>query len=260
MPPKPSRQHVARVLRRLGFRSVTPLRKPLLSKVNRAKRLNFARKMASQDWSQVIFSDEKIFRVRPGARVKCWRMASESKFLPKYIMPTVQKAEGLMVWAAMKSSGAISLRRCPPKLNAAGYQDILASAKPFIATRCDSDTLKRLFTSFSYLRARGWRFQQDGAPPHRALTTQAWLRRNRIRLLNSGFWPPMSPDLNPIEHVWPLVLRNLKGAVFSGREQLWTALQEAFAAITPSEIQRLYASMPERLACVRAQKGGPTRY
>ena len=70
----------------------------------------------------------------------------------------------------------------------------------------------------------------------------------------------MSPDLNPIEHVWPLVTRNLKGAVFSGREQLWSALQEAFAQITPREIQKLYASMPDRLACVKAQKGGHTRY
>ena len=114
-----------------------PLRKPLLTKGHREKRLKFVQKMASQDWSRVIFSDEKIFRVRPGGKVKCWRMVSESKFLPKYIIPTVQKAEGLMVWAAMKSSGAISIRRCPPKLNAAGYQDILASAKPFIGTRCD---------------------------------------------------------------------------------------------------------------------------
>ena len=70
----------------------------------------------------------------------------------------------------------------------------------------------------------------------------------------------MSPDLNPIEHIWPLVTRNLQGAVFSGREQLWTALQEAFAAISPAEVQKLYASMPDRLAAVKANRGGPTRY
>ena len=70
----------------------------------------------------------------------------------------------------------------------------------------------------------------------------------------------MSPDLNPIEHVWPLVLSNFKGAVFSGKEQLWSALHEAFAAVTPAVVKKLYDSMPDHLAAVKAQKGGPTRY
>ena len=216
--------------------------------------------MEKQDWTRVIFSDEKIFRVRPGGHVKCWRMAGENKFLPKYIMHSVQKSEGLMVWAAMKGSGAISLRRCPHRLNAAGYQAILASARPFISTRFVFVQKIQHLNAFYCFRVSGWRFQHDGAPPHRALTTQAWLRRHKVRVLNGGFWPPMSPDLNPIEHIWPLVLRNLKGAVFSGKEQLWSALQEAFAAVTPAEVKKLYDSMPDRLAAVKAQKGGPTRY
>ena len=105
-----------------------------------------------------------------------------------------------------------------------------------------------------------FQFQQDGAPAHRAMTTQAWLKRNKVQLLNGGFWPPMSPDLNPIEHIWPMVTRNLNGSVFSGREQLWTALQQAFAEITPGQVKKLYASMPDRLAAVRAARGGATRY
>jgi hypothetical protein len=40
-----------------------------------------------------------------------------------------------MVWAAMKKNGAVCLRRCPPRMNAAAYQDILESAKAFIRPR-----------------------------------------------------------------------------------------------------------------------------
>jgi hypothetical protein len=109
-------------------------------------------------------------------------------------------------------------------------------------------------------RSTGWRFQQDGASVHRAMTTQAYLARSRVRLLNNGFWPPMSPALNPIEHVWPMVLHRMKGSIFSGREDLWTALQEHFAAITPAQIKALYDSMPDRVGQVLAQRGGPTRY
>ncbi len=50
-------------------------------------------------------------------------------------MPSVQKAESVMVWAAMKKNGAVCLRRCPPRMNAAAYQDILESAKAFIRPR-----------------------------------------------------------------------------------------------------------------------------
>ena len=113
---------------------------------------------------------------------------------------------------------------------------------------------------FLLCRSSGWRFQQDGASVHRALTTQAYLTHHRVRLLNRGFWPPMSPDLNPIEHLWPMVLHRMKGSVFSGREQLWTSLQEHFAAITPGQVKALYDSMPDRLTQALAQRGGPTRY
>ena len=37
-----------------------------------------------------------------------------------------------MIWAAMKSNGAICLRRCPPRVNAVEYRNILQGAKSFI--------------------------------------------------------------------------------------------------------------------------------
>jgi transposase len=70
----------------------------------------------------------------------------------------------------------------------------------------------------------------------------------------------MSPDINPIEHLWPLVLRELNGAIFAGKDQLWSALQEAFACIKPDQVKALYRSMPNRMAAVLSAKGGPTRY
>ena len=57
-----------------------------------------------------------------------------------------------------------------------------------------------------------------------------------------------------------MVLRHLNGAIFSGREQLWTSLQDAFAAITPAQVGTLYKSMPARMAAVKAARGGSARY
>ena len=113
--PHPSCKQVRRILKAYGFLSGRAIKKPLLSKVNRQKRLAFVDKFKGFDFTKTILSDEKIFRVRPGGVVRVWRLKGENRFLPKYLVSSEQKPQGLMVWAAMKTDGSICIRRCPPK-------------------------------------------------------------------------------------------------------------------------------------------------
>ena len=66
--------------------------------------------------------------------------------------------------------------------------------------------------------------------------------------------------MNPIEHLWPMVLTKLRGSVFANKDQLWSALEGAFAEISPAQVQALYHSMPNRMKAVVAVRGGHTRY
>ena len=50
-------------------------------------------------------------------------------------------------------------------------------------------------------------FQQDSAPAHRARETLELLRRETPDFISPDFWPPNSPDLNPVDNeIWAVMI------------------------------------------------------
>lgn len=55
-------------------------------------------------------------------------------------------------------------------------------------------------------------FQQDNDLKHTARASRKWFRHNNISTLD---WPPQTPDLNPIEHLWGTLKKLVVGEISS---------------------------------------------
>ena len=67
-------------------------------------------------------------------------------------------------------------------------------------------------------------------------------------------WTPQSPDLNPIEHVWDLLGRLMDNKKPKILRELESSLVEEWKKILAIEIQKLIATMPDRIQAVLANK------
>ncbi len=75
-------------------------------------------------------------------------------------------------------------------------------------------------------------------------------------------WPPQSPDLNTIEHLWDVVEREISiiDVQPTNLQQLCDAIMSIWTNISEECFQHLVESMPRRIKAVLKLKVGPTRY
>ncbi|GFU75638.1 transposable element Tcb1 transposase [Trichonephila clavipes] len=75
-------------------------------------------------------------------------------------------------------------------------------------------------------------------------------------------WPARSPDLSPIENMWPMVAQRLTQITppAATPDQLWQRVEAAWSAEPQEHIQSLFESMPRRVAAVISNNGGYSGY
>ncbi|GBN73185.1 hypothetical protein AVEN_236880-1 [Araneus ventricosus] len=104
-------------------------------------------------------------------------------------------------------------------------------------------------------------FQQDNVPCHK---TRIVLERfeeytYEFHLMS---WPPNSPDLNPMEHIWVVMERQLRAQTppCPNISTLCDGCLDIWYNLSPVVYQKLVASMPRRVAAVLKAKRGAARY
>uniref|UniRef100_A0AAY5KIQ5 Tc1-like transposase DDE domain-containing protein n=1 Tax=Esox lucius TaxID=8010 RepID=A0AAY5KIQ5_ESOLU len=154
---------------------------------------------------------------------------------------------GQMVWGMFYWHTLGPLVPIGHRLNATAYLSIVSDhSHPFMTT---------MYPSFD-----GY-FQQDNAPCHKAQIISNWFLEhdNEFIVLK---WPPQSPDLNPIEHLWDVVERELRALDVhpTNLHQLQDAILSICANISKECFQHLVELMPRRIKAVLKEKGGQTQY
>jgi len=95
---------------------------------------------------------------------------------------------------------------------------------------------------------------QNNATPHRARRTTQLLADEQVEVME---WPPMSPDMNPIEHVWDHIgrqIRSMENPPTSGHT-LRQAVQRVWDEMPQEVIMRLIDSMPRRTRALAGARG-----
>ena len=189
------------------------------------------------EWSRVVFSDEKKWNMDgPDGLMFYWHRTGHQE------RRAVKRHSGggsVMVWGAFSASGKTELKFISGGQDAQQYTETLGShLLPFLRARHPDEHV----------------FQHDNAPSHRARLTQAWLSTNGVATMS---WPAMSPDLNPIEHLWGILTRTVyaHGRQYSSQESLKTAIYKAWRELDPSILDNLLNSMPKRCKSILEGKG-----
>jgi len=110
-------------------------------------------------------------------------------------------------------------------------------------------------------------FMQDNASIHTARKVKAWFREHGIEVLE---WPPYSPDLNLIEHLWKKLkelvyevrpdIEQVRGGDEEVQRIMGEALERAWVLLLEELLVSLVGSIKRRVDTVIAADGWYTKY
>ncbi|CAK9832681.1 Transposable element Tc3 transposase [Anthophora retusa] len=215
---------------------------PRLKNTDKSARLSFAKVNMSMDWENVVFSDEKKFNLDgPDGFNSYWHDIRKDV---KYFSKRNFGGGSVMIWACFSARGKNSIAFISHKMNSTNYTNMLDNYLiPFWTEHHNENLI----------------FMQDNASIHKSTHALRWFCDNNIPLLD---WPARSPDINPIENLWGILVRRIfsDNRTYSNVNELKHAIVETWNNIEENIVKNLISSMPNRIFDIIRGGGNTINY
>ncbi len=223
-----SAQTIRHTLQQVGLHGRRPRRKPLLKLAHQKACKQLAEDYLAKSmnyWNHVLWSDETQINLFGSYGVQHVWWCPGEEYQENCALPTVKHGGGsIMVWGCMSAAGTGELRFIEGNMDSNMYCDILK---------------QKMMPSLQKL-GRTAVFQHNNDPKHTAKMTTALLLKVKVME-----WPSMSPDLNPIEHMWGILKQKVEKHHVSNIQQLRDVIMEEWKRMPATNCVALVNSMPK---------------
>ncbi|GBO19032.1 Transposable element Tc3 transposase [Araneus ventricosus] len=160
----------------------------------------------------------------PDGNIKYWHDLRKE---PRSFFSRQSGGGSVMVWAAFGFNGQVGLAFLYGRQNSPKYIETLEN---------------HLMPFAENIGGQNCEYQHDNANTHTPSARKNYLNSKNVTVLE---WPPMSPDLNPIEKVWGFMSRKVyeNGGQFYSVNALKTSIESAWCNLEPKILQTLIMSM-----------------
>lgn len=159
---------------------------PMVSEVNRAKRVDFARMCldTNESFENMVFTDECTVRMESHGRIAFVKRQPNGKRGPRPTVASPKHPYSVHLWGGISNRGPTPVVMFTQNMDRHLFIEILRSAYAPWAQGTWPE---------------GCRLQQDNDPKHTSKDAKAYIETAQL-----NWWPtpPSSPDLNPIECTW----------------------------------------------------------
>ncbi|KAL4505206.1 hypothetical protein ABPG72_016273 [Tetrahymena utriculariae] len=212
-----------------------------LNENQKKERLNFClnKQRWTKNWNRILFTDECQMQQDAMGKKYLW-LQSKDQIKPDFCDKSQKYPMKVMVWAVISYiDGPLFMKRINGTINKEKYVELLDEFFQKCSDFIYEDTI----------------FQHDNASSHKAKLVDSWFENQEIDILD---WPSNSPDLSPIENIWPHLKDHLyQNSTYKNQDEMYQIVEDFFykSEKIKEVIKNSYDSLPKRIKQVIINNG-----